>query len=82
MSSKADNPIVYASDGFIKVTGYSRSDIIPRNCRFLQGNYTDIAAVKRLKASIDGRQESVELLLNYRKTGEPFWNLLYVGKPL
>lgn len=71
---------MFASDGFIKVTGYSRTDIIPRNCRFLQGKYTDIAAVKRIKVSIETKQESVELLLNYRKNGEPFWNLLYVGK--
>ncbi|MCJ1282170.1 hypothetical protein MMC26_001493 [Xylographa opegraphella] len=77
--AKADNPIVFASDGFIKVTGYSRQDIIPRNCRFLQGKYTDQGASRRLREAIDANQESVELLLNYRKTGEPFWNLLYVA---
>ena len=70
---------MFASDGFIKVTGYSRQDIIPRNCRFLQGKYTDQGASRRLREAIDANQESVELLLNYRKTGEPFWNLLYVG---
>jgi len=80
--SKADNPILYASDGFVSVTGYSRTEVVPRNCRFLQGNYTDKTATKRLKLSIDAREETVELLLNYKKTGEPFWNLLYVGKPL
>ena len=79
-TSIADNPIVYASDGFVSVTGYSRSDIIPRNCRFLQGNHTDHAAVRRLKTCIGAHKESVELLLNYRKTGEPFWNLLYVSE--
>lgn len=62
------------------MTGYPRTDIIPRNCRFLQGKYTDRAAVRRLKQAIDARQESVELLLNYKKNGDPFWNLLYVGK--
>ncbi|CAO1605167.1 hypothetical protein XANCAGTX0491_008693 [Xanthoria calcicola] len=77
--AKADNPIVYASDGFVTVTGYSRAEVIPRNCRFLQGNYTDRSATQRLKASIDAREETVELLLNYRKNGEPFWNLLYVA---
>ena len=76
--TKADNPILYASDGFVSVTGYSRHEIIPRNCRFLQGRQTDRSAVKRLRISIDEGQESVELLLNYKKTGEPFWNLLYV----
>ena len=77
--NKADNPIVFASDGFVSVTGYSRPEVVPRNCRFLQGNYTDQTATKRLKASIEAREETVELLLNYKKTGEPFWNLLYVG---
>ncbi len=75
----ADNPIVYASDGFVSVTGYSRKDIIPRNCRFLQGERTDTLAVKRLRIAIDAGEETVELLLNYRKNGDPFWNLLYVA---
>jgi hypothetical protein len=76
--SKADNPIVWASDGFIKVTGYTRKEIIPRNCRFLQGRYTDPYAVSRIKKAVDDRKESIELLLNYKKNQEPFWNLLYV----
>ena len=76
-AEQADNPIVFASDGFVKVTGYSRSEIIPRNCRFLQSRETDKQAVKRLKISLDKREESVELLLNRKKNGEPFWNLLY-----
>ncbi|KAH8659240.1 hypothetical protein BGZ60DRAFT_517847 [Tricladium varicosporioides] len=75
----ADNPIVYASDGFVSVTGYTRRDIIPRNCRFLQGEQTDNLATKRLKESIYACEETVELLLNYRKNGDPFWNLLYVS---
>lgn len=75
----ADNPIVFASDGFVLVTGYSRKEIVPRNCRFLQGDLTDHDAVRRLKASIIGCEETVELLLNYRKNGDPFWNLLYVA---
>lgn len=32
----------------------------------------------RIKLATDDSKESVELLLNYRKNGEPFWNLLYV----
>ena len=73
----ADNPILFASDGFVSVTGYTRHDIIPRNCRFLQGELTDPLSTKRLKYSIDCCEETVELLLNYRKNGDPFWNLLY-----
>lgn len=78
--NKADNPIVYASDGFVKVTGFKRNEIIPRNCRFLQTRQTDRESVKRIKMSLDHPAECVELLLNERKNGEPFWNLLYTGK--
>lgn len=73
-----DNPIMFASDGFIDVTGYKRRDIVLRNCRFLQGSRTDKAAVQRLRSSIKSDKQTVELVLNYRKNGEPFWNLLYV----
>ncbi|KAH9240236.1 hypothetical protein K456DRAFT_1885380 [Colletotrichum gloeosporioides 23] len=77
--SVADNPIVFASDGFVKVTGYTRPEIIPRNCRFLQGAHTDRVPIRRLKNAIDERKDSVELILNYKKNGDPFWNLLYVA---
>lgn len=77
--NKADNPIVYASDGFVKVTGYDRNEIIPRNCRFLQTRQTDRESVTRIKKSLDDPAECVVLLLNERKNGEPFWNLLYTA---
>ena len=77
--SKADNPITYASDGFVTVTGYSRNEIIPRNCRFLQNRRTDRSSVRRLRNAIESREESVELLLNERKDGEPFWVCLPVS---
>lgn len=49
-----------------------------RNCRFLQGEGTDRETVQRLGRTIVECDESVEFLLNYRKDGEPFWNLLYI----
>jgi hypothetical protein len=35
------NPIVYASPGFAMLTGYPMSDILGKNCNFLQGPETD-----------------------------------------
>ena len=34
--SLPDNPIVYCSEGFCKLTGYKRQFVLGRNCRFLQ----------------------------------------------
>lgn len=76
---KPDNPILMCSDAFVKVTGFTFSDIVNNNCRFLQGDLSDHATVGRIRAAIREGRESTEVILNYRKDGTPFWNLLLVG---
>ncbi len=74
-----DNPIVYASEGFCKMTGYKMEDILGRNCRFLQGPGTDQAAVNVIRQGIiEGKDISV-CLLNYKADGAPFWNQFFLA---
>lgn len=78
-NTQPDNPIVYSSPGFERMTGYKASEILGKNCRFLSGKDTDPAAVKQLRDAIhEGRPCAVELL-NYRKDGTPFWNALTIA---
>ncbi len=71
-----DNPIIYVSPAFERLTGYSSAEVLMRNCRFLQGKDTDPAVVAVVRDAIsEGRPCSVELL-NYRKDQTPFWNAL------
>ena len=51
--SLPDNPIVYASQGFLNLTGYSMEQILGRNCRFLQGPETDPEAVDKIRKAIE-----------------------------
>ncbi|MFB6172995.1 MAG: bacterio-opsin activator domain-containing protein [Haloarculaceae archaeon] len=77
--SLPDNPIIYVNDSFADVTGYDRSSVLGRNCRFLQGPGTDEAAVAELRTAIDAeRPVSVELR-NYRADGTPFWNKVTIA---
>ena len=71
-----DCPIVYASEEFYRTTRYSRDDVLGKNCRFLQGPKTNRAAIARLSAAIKNGQEICETVLNYRRDGSPFMNLL------
>jgi len=74
-----DNPIVFASPGFERMSGYAAADVFGKNCRFMQGKDTDPASVLLLAEAIaEGRASSVELL-NYRKDGTPFWNHLAIS---
>ncbi|KAL6717942.1 hypothetical protein ACLMJK_004027 [Lecanora helva] len=71
-----DCPIVYASEEFYRTTRYSRDDVLGRNCRFLQGPKTSRLTVERLSKAIKSSQEICETILNYRRDGKPFMNLL------
>lgn len=75
---QADLPIVYASRSFEHLTGYRRDEIIGRNCRFLQGPDTAPEVVARIRAALKSGAGFKGEILNYRKSGEPFWNLLKI----
>lgn len=73
-----DRPLIFINDGFERLTGYSKGDVVGKNCRFLQGEDTDPAPVEELRRAIrNGEQTTVELL-NYKKDGTPFWNRLSI----
>lgn len=74
--SQTDTPIIYASEEFNRTTQYGRDYVIGRNCRFLQGPNTNKPAVRRLAYNIRGGMETSETILNYRRDGSPFMNLL------
>ncbi|KAJ6578148.1 hypothetical protein B0H19DRAFT_912610, partial [Mycena capillaripes] len=73
-----DHPIVLVSDGFVNVTGYPKSQIIGRNCRFLQGPGTSPTSVQRIREGLNSGKGCTEMLLNYRRNGEPFYCLLCI----
>jgi PAS domain S-box-containing protein len=69
-------PIIFATPAFFELTEYSQEEVLGYNCRFLQGPDTDPAAIDRLRTAIKQRRAVEEGLLNYTKSGKPFWNLL------
>ncbi|KAF8064530.1 hypothetical protein HT031_003330 [Scenedesmus sp. PABB004] len=71
-----DCPLVYASESFYQMTGYGPGEVLGHNCRFLQGEGTDPKEVAKLRAAIKMGEPVSVRLLNYRKDGTPFWNLL------
>lgn len=72
--TRADNPIQLANDAFCTLTGYAKSEIIGRNCRFLTGPQTDLDASAELRSAIQAARPAVVDILNYRRDGTPFRN--------
>lgn len=77
--SLPDNPIVYASAGFLVLTGYKLDQVLGRNCRFLQGPATDPKAVDRIRSGIEKGDDTTVCLRNYRADGSTFWNQFFVA---
>lgn len=77
--SLQDNPVVYASDGFLELTGYSREQVLGRNCRFLQGEDTDQKKVAEIRQGLQKGDDVSVTFLNYCADGTPFWNKLFIA---
>lgn len=69
-----DEPIVYCNDEFTQLTGYPKEEILGRNCRFLQGKYSDPKTVEQIRDALRTGSKLEVQLLNYRKDGTPFIN--------
>lgn len=75
-AAQEDTPLIYTNDAFRTLTGYDDDEILGRNCRFLQGRDTDGETVMHVKRAVDGRFGLFRCLLNYKKSGKKFYNLL------
>lgn len=74
-----DQPLIYVNDAFVTITGYSREEVLHRNCRFLQGMNRDQTGVDKIRRAIREGAHCTVLLRNYRKDGTLFWNELIMS---
>jgi PAS domain S-box-containing protein len=73
------NPVIYVNRAFEQITGYSATDVIGQNCRFLQRTDTQQPALNELRSSIEAETSCKVILRNYRKDGTLFWNELSIS---
>ncbi|XP_022088679.1 potassium voltage-gated channel subfamily H member 1-like isoform X2 [Acanthaster planci] len=74
-------PIVYSNDGFCKMTGRTRADVMQKSstCNFMYGDLTDKETIKKVeKAFEDQTPVQVELVI-YKRNRTPMWSLLQIA---
>ena len=69
-----DNPIVYVTPEFEKQTGYTLTEVLGRNGRFLQGPMTAPESVAAIRDAIREMAPVQIDIINYRKDGSQFRN--------
>jgi len=85
--AESDAPIVYASEAFCELTGYTSSEVIGRNCRMLQApggkvrqgstrKYVGKDVLRTLRGAVEKCSEVQVEITNFKKNGVQFTNLL------
>ncbi|XP_025832215.1 potassium voltage-gated channel subfamily H member 8-like [Agrilus planipennis] len=71
-------PIVYCSDGFCELTGFTRAQIMQKGCacKFLYGTETKEEHKSQIDKALELKTELKLEVIFYKKNGTPFWCLL------
>jgi PAS domain S-box-containing protein len=77
--TRADNPLIAVNSAFCALTGYTESEVIGRNCRFLRGPDTENGQTEKLRSAVYGQRPALAELINYRKDGSPFRNAVMIA---
>ncbi|KXG85320.1 PAS domain-containing protein [Agrobacterium bohemicum] len=82
-----DQHLALVNEKFCALTGYSGDDVLGRNCRMLQTSHNGMHAKNedaRTKIhdflQVDGPMTVRTPIVNFRKDGSPFVNLLFMSK--
>ncbi|NJQ98000.1 MAG: diguanylate cyclase [Hydrococcus sp. CSU_1_8] len=75
----ANYPIIYVNPRFEQMTGYSASEVIGKNCRFLQRKDRKQVGLNTIRQALREQKECRVVLRNYRKDGSLFWNDLSIS---
>ena len=72
-NAAGERPIVYVNRAFEQRTGYPRAEALGRDPRFLCGAGTDPEVRRRIREALVAWQPINVELLNYTRSGEPYW---------
>lgn len=71
------NPIIFANEAFITLSGYPIDELLGQHPHFMNGHLTDADAIRSYETSMDAGQDVTLEILQYRKDGSPFRAMLF-----
>lgn len=73
------NPIIFANDAFLSLTGYAREEVLGQSFNFLMAHAADEEALAQIEAEFHGRSEGGSEIRYRRKDGSQFWAALFIS---
>ncbi|XP_029966653.1 potassium voltage-gated channel subfamily H member 5-like [Salarias fasciatus] len=74
-------PVVYSNDGFCKLSGYHRAEVMHRSstCNFMYGDLTDKNTIDSIKQTFHSYESNFYEVLLYTKNRTPIWLYMQVA---
>jgi PAS domain S-box-containing protein len=73
-----DNPIIFANDSFLSLTGYGREEVLGQSFNFIMAHAADAEALAQIEAEFEGTSDGAEIRY-HRKDGSEFWAALFIS---
>ncbi len=78
-AKQPDNPIIFANDSFLALTGYAREEVLGQSFNFLMAHAADAEALAKIEAEFLGKSAGGSEIRYRRKDGSEFWAALFIS---
>jgi PAS domain S-box-containing protein len=75
----AGNPIIFANDSFLRLTGYKRDEVLGQSFNFLMAQGADPKALALIDAAFEACDDHSSEIRYRRKDGSEFWAALFIS---
>jgi PAS domain S-box-containing protein len=78
-AKESDNPIIFANDSFLALTGYTRAEVLGQSFNFLMARGADTEGLAQIKAAYDVNSDSDPEIRYRRHDGSVFWASVFIS---
>lgn len=73
------NPIIFANDSFLVMTGYPREEVLGQDFNFLLARHANADVLRQIALEFAGNSSGCPDVLSHRKDGTEFWAGLFIS---
>ena len=78
-AKERNNPIIFANDAFLSLTGYDRKEVLGQSFNFFMAHRADAHALTQIQTEFESGSRSGADVLYRRKDGSEFWAGLFIS---
>jgi PAS domain S-box-containing protein len=78
-AKESNNPIIFANDSFLTLTGYTREEVLGQDFNFLLARGANAEVLRQIELEFEDDTDGCPEALSHRKDGTEFWAGLFIN---